>query len=235
VRRFPAPGLRATKARYEGEMPMTIELYYAPNTCALAPYVTLTEANASFEVHPLNFRKHQQMSADYLKLNPKHKVPLLIVDGRPLTESTAIQMWIARNFPQAKLLPADPWQELQAISIMSWCSSGVHPYLQRINNPPRVCDVPGAEPSVIKAAQALLFESFEIADGMLKGREFFFDHFTAADAHFFWCMRRGAQLDCDLSGFPNALAHFERIKARPSAQKVLAYEKSVQDQFAKAA
>ena len=28
---------------------MNIVLYYAPNTCALAPYVTLTEANAPFE------------------------------------------------------------------------------------------------------------------------------------------------------------------------------------------
>src|SRR6476661_6552497 len=127
---------------------MEILLYYAPNTCALAPYVTLTEASATFEVRPLNFRKGQQKSADYLRLNPKHKVPLLIVDGRPLTESPAIQIWIARNFPQAKLLPSDPWQELQAISVLSWCSSGMHPYLSRINSPSRVCDLPGAEETV---------------------------------------------------------------------------------------
>jgi glutathione S-transferase len=214
---------------------MTIELYYAPNTCALAPYITLTEANAAFEVHPLNFRKHQQMSSEYLALNPKHKVPLLVVDGRTLTENAAIHLWIARNFPHAKLMPADPWQELQAISIHSWCSSGIHPYLSRINNLPRVCDVPGAGPSVLKAATALLFESFTIADTMLKGRDFFFDHFTAADAHFFWCMRRSTQFDLDLSGFPNCLAHFERVKARPSAQKAFAFEQSVVAEFATAA
>src|SRR5579872_151518 len=98
---------------------MEIILYYAPNTCALAPYVTLTEAGAPFEVRPLNFRKNQQNSPSYLQINPKHKVPLLIVDGQLLTESPAIQIWIARNFPQAKLLPSDPWQELKAISIMS--------------------------------------------------------------------------------------------------------------------
>jgi glutathione S-transferase len=56
---------------------MNLVLYYAPNTCALAPYVTLTEANAPFEARALNFRKGQQNSAEYLKLNPKHKVPLL--------------------------------------------------------------------------------------------------------------------------------------------------------------
>jgi len=80
-------------------------LYYAPNACSLVPYVTLTEAGTPFEVRPLNFRKSQHMMPDYLQLNPKHKVPLLVIDGRPLTENVAIQIWIARNFPAAKLLP----------------------------------------------------------------------------------------------------------------------------------
>ena len=68
---------------------MKIELYYAPNTCALAPYVTLTEAGADFEVRPLNFRKRQNLSPEYLKINPKHKVPALVVDGKILTENVA--------------------------------------------------------------------------------------------------------------------------------------------------
>lgn len=211
---------------------MEILLYYAPNTCALAPYVTLTEANATFDVRPLNFRKGQQKSADYLRLNPKHKVPLLVIDGQPLSESVAIQIWIARNFPQARLLPSDPWQELKAISVLAWCSSGMHPYLSRINSPARVCDLPGSEESVLLSAKELLFENYKFADDMLAGREYFFDHFTAADAHFFWCIRRGLQFDLNLSEFPNCSAHFERMKGRPSVQKVLAFEKSVQAQFA---
>jgi glutathione S-transferase len=214
---------------------MEIVLYYAPNTCALAPYVTLTEANASFEVKPLNFRKNEHRLPTYLRLNPKHKVPLLMIDGEPLTESPAIQIWIARNFPQAKLLPSDPWQELKAISILSWCSSNIHPYLSRLNAPSKVCDVAGAEQGVVQAAKHLLFENYKIADDMLAEREFFFDHFTAADAHFFWCLRRGAQLRAEATEFPNCMAHFERIKKRPSVQKLFEYEKAVQAQFAKAA
>jgi len=214
---------------------MDIVLYYAPNTCALAPYISLTEANATFEVRPLNFRKGQQKSPEYLKINPKHKVPLLIVDGEKLTESTAIQLWIARNFPQANLMPTDPWQQLQAISLHSWCSSGIHPYLSRINSPPRVCDVAGTEESVRRLASEPLFENYRIADDLLAGRDFFFDRFTAVDAHFFWCFRRGGQFDLDLSGFKNCTAHFERMQTRPSVQKLLAFEKSVQAEFAKAA
>jgi hypothetical protein len=45
-----------------------------------------------------------------------------------------------------------------------------------------------------KLAADQLFESFTIADDMLSGRELFFDDFTAADAHFFWCFRRATQL-----------------------------------------
>jgi glutathione S-transferase len=214
---------------------MEILLYYAPIACSLVPYVTLTEANANFEVRTINLRKEQQRSADYLKLNPKHKVPLLVVDGKTLSENVAIQIWIARNFPKAKLLPADSWQELQAISILSWCSSGIHPYLARINSPSKVCDLPDTGESVRKMAVGPLLENYKIADGMLVGREYFFDHFTAADAHFFWCFRRGLQFKLDLSGFPNCSAHFERMTNRPSVQKLLSYEKAMLEEFAKAA
>lgn len=214
---------------------MQITLYYAPSACSLVPYVTLTEAGAEFEVRPLNMRKREQMAPDYVQLNPKHKVPLLLVDGKPLTENVAIQLWIARTFPAARLLPADPWLELQAISLLSWCASGVHPYLSRINSPPKVCDVPGSEASVRAAAEGFVHEAFHIADGLLAGRDFFFDHFTAADAHFFWCFRRAGELKVDRSGFANCLAHFERMTHRPSVQKLLAYEAAVQAEFAQAA
>src|ERR1051325_4879906 len=206
---------------------MNIVLYYAPIACSLVPYVTLTEANAKFEARPVNLRKGQQNTADYLKLNPKHKVPVLVVDGKILTENVAIQTWIARTFPRAKLLPVDPWQELQATSLMSWCASGIHPFLARINSPIKVCDVVGTEASVRKMAAETLDEAFKIADDLLSGREFFFDHFTAADAHFFWCLRRAKQFELDLARFTHCNVHFDRLQKRSSVQKALAYEQAV--------
>jgi glutathione S-transferase len=118
---------------------------------------------------------------------------------------------------------------------MSWCASGIHPFLARINSPPRVCDVPGADDSVKRLATEVLLENFTIADELLAGREFFFDHFTAPDAHFFWTFRRATQFELPLAQFKNCTAHYERVGKRPSAQKLLAFEKSVQEQFAKAA
>lgn len=50
-----------------------------------------------------------------------------------------------------------------------------------------------------------------------------------------WCCRRAIQLEVDLSGFPNVLAHFKRMQERQSVKKLLAYEKEVNEGFAKTA
>lgn len=203
---------------------MQLTLYYAPIACSLVPYVTLTEAGAPFDVKTVNLRAQQQMSPEYLKLNPKHKVPVLVAEGRTLTENIAIQQFIARSFPAAKLLPADPWEELQAVSLMSWCAAGIHPFLSRINAPLKVCNVAGTEQAVKQASIEALDESFVILDGKLAGRETFFSHFTAADAYFYWCFRRAGQLGVDHRRYPNLAAHFARMESRASVKKALAFE-----------
>lgn len=214
---------------------MKLTLYYAPMTCALVPYVTLTEAGAEFEVRNINTRNGQNRSPEFLSLNPKHKVPVLVIDGEPLTENVAIQIWIARQFPKARLLPAEPKEEIEAISLMAWCASGIHPHLTPNARPQNYCDLPGSEESVKRVANKLLFEDLELADKLLAGREWFFSHFTACDAYFFWCFRRALSFKLDLAAFGNCVAHFERTKQRPSVQKVLVHDKQVQDAFARAA
>lgn len=213
------------------ERRMDIVLYYAPNTCALAPFIALNEANAAFRVEALNFRKKQQMSEDYLRLNPRHKVPVLMVDGKALTENPAIHVWIAGAFPQARLMPEEPWLFAQAVSIASWCSSGIHPHLSLMHTPSKCCDLPGSQESVKRLASAALDESFAIADRMLENREFLFERFSTADAHLFWCLRRAGQLDYDVGRWPNCMAFFERVGARASVQKVLAFEKETLESF----
>lgn len=214
---------------------MKLTLYYAPQTCALVPYVTLTEAGADFDVQNLNTRDGDNRKPEFLRLNPKHKVPVLIIDGKPLTENVAIQIWINRQFPKAQLLPADPQEEIKAISLMAWCASGIHPHLTPNARPQNYCDLPDSEESVKRVANKLLFEDFGLADSLLAGREWFFSRFTACDAYFFWCFRRARSFKLDLSRFRNCTAHFERMQKRPSVQKVVAYEKQVLEEFARAA
>ncbi len=214
---------------------MKLTLYYAPNTCATVPYITLTEARAEFEVRNINTRNGENRSAEFLRLNPKHKVPVLIIDGKPLTENVAIQIWIHRRYPDARLLPTDPSGEIEAISLMAFCASGIHPHLTPNARPENYCDLPGSQESVKRVANRLLFEDFEVMDERLAGREWFFSHFTAVDAYFFWCFRRALSFKLDLSGFRNCMGHFERMQERPSAQKLIAHEKAVMEAFARAA
>jgi len=214
---------------------MKLTLYYAPLTCALGPFVTLTEAGAEFEVRNLNTRANQHKTPEFLALNPKHKVPVLVIDGDPLTENIAIQLFIARTFSSARLLPSDPKAELKAISLMAWFASTIHPHLTPNARPENYCDLPGSAESVRRVANELLFEDFAIANALLAGREWLFDHFTAPDAYFFWCFRRALSFNLDLSAFGHCRAHFDRMLLRPSVQKVLAHEREVQEAFASVA
>ena len=213
---------------------MKLQLYYTPGACSLAPYVALTEAGAEFDVHVLNFRKGEHMQPAYLQLNPRHRVPTLMIDGEPLTENVAILLWIARTFPAAKLLPTDAWQEIKAISFMAWFASGIHPTLTPNTRPERYCDLPGSEESVKRCARTLMRQNFQIVDNLLEGREWFFDRYTVVDAYFFWCFRRATQFAIDVSAFTRCSAHFARMQQRPSVEKVLAFEAEAVQQLAKA-
>ena len=223
------PGL----ARHNKTLIMKITLAYCPVACSMVPYILLTEADAEFDTLPVNLSRGENNSPEYLRINPKGKVPALIIDGEPLTENVAIQIWIARQYPSARLLPEDPMGYAQAISVMAWCAAGIHPKLTQQARPERYCDLEGSADNVRAHGAHSLHELFDIADHMLAGRTWFFDHFTCADAYFYWCFRRGAMFKPDVSGFKNCMAHMHRMAQRPSVQALLGFEAQVQSDFAK--
>ena len=182
---------------------MKLTLYYAPIACSLVPLVTLHESGADFEVKPISLKNKQQHNSDYLRINPKAKVPVLVVDGEALTENVAILTWLAGAFPAKKLLPTDPKNAIKALSLMAWCASGLHPPLTRIFDPARYCSVPGSEESIRKFALKEVVKNFKIVDGMLAGKEWMFDHWTAVDAYLFWVWRRFGVFKIEIPPFPN--------------------------------
>ena len=102
------------------------KLYYAPGTCALASHIALEEAGAAYTTERLDFKNNQQNSAEYLKINPKGRVPALVTDRGVLTETPAMLAFIAQSFPQAKLAPSDAFAFAQAQSFNSYLCSTVH-------------------------------------------------------------------------------------------------------------
>ena len=102
------------------------KLYYTPGTCARASHIALEEAGASYTAERVDFKNSQQTTPQYLAINPKGRVPALVTDRGTLTETPAILAYIAQSYPQAKLMPDDPFAFAQAQSFNSYLCSTVH-------------------------------------------------------------------------------------------------------------
>lgn len=214
---------------------MKLELFHIPRACSIVPLMALYEAGADFQVHPVNTRKQEQRSPEYLGMNPKGKVPVLVIDGEPMTENVAILTWIAQAFPEKKLLPTDPKGAVRALSLMAWCATGMHPLMLRMNMPQRVSDLPAAEESIRRIGRQEMAKHFAIADELLAGREWVFDRWTLVDTYLWWVWERGGAYGLDRTPFPRYAAHAARVEQRPSVQRALAYAAELEAQFAKAA
>jgi len=190
----------------------------------MAPYISLLEAGADFDVNIVNIKKNEQSNPDYVAINPKKKVPLLAVDGRGLTENVAIQAWIAEAFPKANLLPANAWDHKQALSYMGWFGSGIHPHITRHFKPGKFTAHTDAHENLKATAKAMLLEQLALVDSELAGKTWFFDHYTCCDSYFFWIFDRSLEEGFDLSSFKHATAHNQRMRKRESVQKVLAHK-----------
>ena len=90
-------------------------LYFSPGACSLASHIGLEETGAPYEIKPILLAKGQQRTEAYLKINPRGKVPALSVDGKILVENTAILTYLARRFPEKRLMPTDPAEEEGAL------------------------------------------------------------------------------------------------------------------------
>ena len=56
-----------------------LKLYYSPGTCSMASHITLEETGAAYEAQPIFFHKGEQHSEAYLKVNPRGKVPAILI------------------------------------------------------------------------------------------------------------------------------------------------------------
>src|SRR6185295_13081634 len=103
---------------------MNLELYFAPGACSFVPHVALECIKAAtgqaFEPKLVKLHKGEHKTPEYLAMNPNGQVPVLVVDGKPLTQIVAIVDFLDRNFPTASLLPADAGLRAQALSQLAW-------------------------------------------------------------------------------------------------------------------
>ncbi len=175
----------------------------------MAPHIALHEIGVPFEAKPVSFAKKENRTPAYLALNPEGTVPLLLIDGRPLTEVAAILFYLARRHPEAKLLPADdPEAEAQIVSWMSFIASSVHP--------------------ARKAGIERLNHVYGITEQRLGQHEWLVGRYSIADIHLFRLFWRFVNsLHPAPETFPNLFRHYERMMARPAVQRTCEIEAAI--------
>jgi glutathione S-transferase len=200
-----------------------VELYWGPGSCARVPFIALEEAGADFTLHVINRFAGEAKSPEYLAVNPKGKVPTLVVDGWILTENPAIQTYIAGAYPEAGLLPTgDERTRLEALSTMAWFASGMHPHVGRLRFPANAtADGPEAYDGIRAASRAELEKGFEILERRLADREWLFGDWSIVDGYMLWLWFRATGSGMDGTPFPRCGEHAMRNEQRPAVARVL--------------
>jgi glutathione S-transferase len=104
-----------------------MNLFYANGTISIAPAIALIEAGLEHDLTRLDFAGAAQTKPEYLAINPKGRVPALVLDdGTVLTETGALLDYIAAVAPAANLVPAAPADAAHMRSVMYYLASTMH-------------------------------------------------------------------------------------------------------------
>ena len=104
-----------------------IKFYYslAPNPMKVALF--LEEAGLDYEAIPVDTRKGDQHSAEFDKLNPNHKVPVIVDGDATVFDSNAILLYLGEKTGQ--FMPDDSLKAKgELYSWLMFVASGVGPY-----------------------------------------------------------------------------------------------------------
>jgi glutathione S-transferase len=207
-------------------MATSLTFYYAPGTCALASHLALEYSGAPYEPKRLDFKQQQQRSPEYLRVNPKGRVPALVTERGVVTETPAILQFIAQSFPQAKLAPLDDAFLLAKVNeFNSYLCSTVH-----VNHAHKGRGYRWVEADDTVALEAMkkkvpqtMAESFTlIEEQMFKGPWVLGEGFSTADLYLYTIARWLEGDGVDVQRFPRVADHMKRLDAQPQVKKVLA-------------
>ena len=204
-----------------------LKFYYAPGACSLATHIGLEESGAKFESQQIAFAKNEQKTSEYLKVNPRGRVPALVVDEGTIVENTAILEYVAGKFaPQ--LMPKDPVQRARAISLMAWFSNNVHPAFTHIGRPERFATDTSTHENLKATGRENFHAALKEIDGLLAGKQWIMgDQFTVVDGYALVFYGWGKRIGLPVEELKNYTAWKERMLARPAVKRVLEREQSV--------
>ncbi|HEX7888899.1 MAG TPA: glutathione S-transferase N-terminal domain-containing protein [Ramlibacter sp.] len=211
--------------------PDRLQLYSLPTPNGVKVSIMLEETGLPYEPHRVAFENHDQLSPEFLSLNPNNKIPAIVdpqgPGGKPLAlfESGAILLYLAEK--TGKLLPQDPARRYEAIQWLMFQMGGIGPMFGQLGFFHKFAgkDYEDKRPRDRYVAESKRL--LGVLDRHLKGRAWMLgDEFSIADIAIFPWVRNlvGSYGAGELVGF-DAFAEVRRVLesfvARPAVQRGL--------------
>ena len=127
------------------------------------------------EMRVVDLGKGEQLSPEYIAMNPNHKMPVLEDDGFVLWESNAILFYLASKKPQSGLWPSDTRRQADVMRWLAWesthwdaesCGMVGH---ERVSK--GVLGLGPAEPAFIARGEQNFARFAAVLDDSLRGRK----------------------------------------------------------------
>lgn len=204
---------------------MDIKLYYAPGACSLASHIVIEETGFPYEAHKMNLVEGEQRNPEYLKLNPRGRVPAVVVNGEVITENVGILTYFGGGYPDLGLWPRKTWDQAKLVSSMAWLSNTVHPAYGHIVRPERYADEAAAKEEIKRKGKEVFWGYLQEIDRLLTGRKYCFEsRYTVIDPYLLVFYRWGNRQKMPVKELKNYTALVDRVLSREAVHKVMAEE-----------
>ncbi len=221
----------AITKRWPPKNPDAIQLYSLPTPNGIKAGAMLEETGLAYDAHLVSFATNDQMTPEFLSLNPNNKIPAMIdPDGPggkplPLWESGAILIYLAEK--SGKFLPTDPARRYETIQWLMFQMGGVGPMFGQVGFFYKFAGKDYDDKRPLKRYLDEARRLIAVLDGLLKDRPWIMgDDYTIADIATWPWLRTmrdfyEAGEAVGLGDFPHATAWLDRALARPASVKAL--------------
>jgi GSH-dependent disulfide-bond oxidoreductase len=217
--------------KWPARHPDRLQLYSLPTPNGVKVSIMLEETGLPYEPHLVSFDSNDQMSPEFLSLNPNNKIPAIIdpagPEGKPLAlfESGAILIYLAEK--TGRYLPPDAAGRYETIQWVMFQMGGIGPMFGQLGFFHKFA---GREFEDKRPRDRYVAESrrlLGVLEQRLEGRQWIMgDAYTIADIATFPWVRNligfyGAGELVGFDSFPNVARVLEQFVARPAVAKGL--------------
>lgn len=202
-------------------------LFYSPGACSLASHIALEETGRAYRPVETLLAQNQHMTPEYLAINPRGKVPALAVEGRVITENTAILTYIGLTYPETDMFPTDTVAQMQCIAQMAWFSNTPHIFQRARFRPYRFTDREDMFDNIRAKATEGYWEAMQEVDGLIgENRWIMGDSYTVADPYALVFYGWGVSNGMPMETLVNYTRHKDQMLQRKAVRTVLEREKN---------